>query len=879
MSTTIFRPPDRTTTTIGEMGHPSITVAMLLLSPASRRAQEEEAEEASEVCIAQPPPLTDRIVHQLEDFTGDAITPASQPTPSSRGTASYNTQLSFADSAITPTPFLSHLRAAPGLITRFVPRQKRSRTPDAPLRASGAAEDSSSQGSAVLPLTWGIGPSASTSPDEPLRSCAAAAAASPPGSEGNREDAPTHPQKLVEEHPAAAMPALPAPAAIDEQGSGDECDDDHASHADAAEGPCLPGRMHGHDDAVVVHGSDSDTNEAEPRKGGTSSKEGAASPPSTTVTVAVAAASPAFQSSRMRFVAERIRRRALHHFWLVSELRERVRQRSNDDALPPMSLEQARAFHSVVGLGRSAFISGGAGTGKSILLHHIVRGLEEKFSASHGANRVINLVRVTAPTGVAAVNINGQTLHSFVGFSVDDEGPPPNIDRTINAMRRTHAESRWLATAVLIVDEVSMVTPKFFQHISDVVQALKGNRQPFGGIQMVLIGDFLQLPPIKRRREGHQEGGGGEGEHPVPPKYAFETAAWRHLSPEVHLLKQVFRQSDPVFINLLNEVRFGKLSNEGFATLRALSRLDERSGNGPSESYETHFREARTAVHHHAGGGGGAESAAESRKLKLRSRRQLVEELNQWQFESIPAVMQGEPYEQYLALQQSTSQYDARRLMTDCPFAVTLNLCVGTRVMLVKQLSVPLGLANGSLGVVVGFVPAAEAVCEEEPNLVVEVHRLNPSQRLPVVRFDRGIMFPSEDVALDSPAAADDVSGSAGRVYHPHVVISPRLHSIADPASRDGPPLATCLQIPLVHSWAITIHKSQGLSLDAVDVSLSCMFEPGQAYVALSRARSISGLRVHGLESTSIRACVRAKAFYQSLEEEMAAARLAVDGR
>jgi ATP-dependent DNA helicase PIF1 len=184
--------------------------------------------------------------------------------------------------------------------------------------------------------------------------------------------------------------------------------------------------------------------------------------------------------------------------------------------------------------GQDVLITGPAGTGKSFLIDHLCK----EFAAAG------KVYRILAPTGVAALNIGGQTIHRFLGLRPEIK----TIEDYIKfSMKRTKVP--WGQLDVLVIDEVSMIHPKLFSLFDTIARLHKRNTIPFGGIQMVMIGDFFQLCPIREKTDRAGD-----------PEYIFHTVLWKQLTPKIHVLKKVMRQNDLSFIAALNDLRVGLYS-------------------------------------------------------------------------------------------------------------------------------------------------------------------------------------------------------------------------------------------------------------------------------------------------------------------------------
>ncbi|KAM6396341.1 ATP-dependent DNA helicase PIF1 [Pluvialis apricaria] len=412
---------------------------------------------------------------------------------------------------------------------------------------------------------------------------------------------------------------------------------------------------------------------------------------------------------------------------------------------PPARLSaEQEAVLGAVRSGKSIFFTGCAGTGKSFLLKKIVGSLPPKSTYA------------TASTGVAACHIGGTTLHAFAGIS---SGKAP-LEQCIQLAERPVVRQHWLACQHLIIDEISMVDGKFFDRLEAVARAVRKRDEPFGGIQLIICGDFLQLPPVCKANE--------------ETKFCFQAKSWRkciHINME---LTEVRRQTDKTFVSLLSAVRLGRCTEEVIRLLmQTATNRSERDG----------ILATRLCTHKDD-----VEITNERRLQQLSGEVHAFEALD-----SDPMLV--------------------KLIDAQCPVGGRVELKLGAQVMLAKNLDVSRGLVNGARGVVVGF--------ESE------------EKGLPKVRFLCGVtqVIKMEKWVFKGPSGVN--------------------------LSRQ--------QLPLKLAWAISIHKSQGMSLDCVEISLSRVFESGQAYVALSRARSLAGLRVLDFDPKVVRADPSVLQFYRQL--------------
>ena len=229
-----------------------------------------------------------------------------------------------------------------------------------------------------------------------------------------------------------------------------------------------------------------------------------------------------------------------------------------------LSDEQKSVLELVAEKKKSVFFTGSAGTGKSVLLRETIKVLRDKYK------REPDRVAVTASTGLAACNVGGVTLHSFAGIGLGKEAVPELVRKI---KRNAKPKNRWLRTKVLIIDEISMVDGDLFDKLEAIARSIRNNGRPFGGIQLVITGDFFQLPPVP--------------DYGRIAKFAFDAATWNTSIEHTIGLTQVFRQKDPgmfvyptiaflltrkVFANMLNEMRLGRLTPKSIDSFRKLNR-------------------------------------------------------------------------------------------------------------------------------------------------------------------------------------------------------------------------------------------------------------------------------------------------------------------
>jgi ATP-dependent DNA helicase PIF1 len=420
-----------------------------------------------------------------------------------------------------------------------------------------------------------------------------------------------------------------------------------------------------------------------------------------------------------------------------------------------LSEEQKQAVYAIED-GASVFISGSAGTGKSYLLQY----LKTNYS-DHG-------LHITASTGIAAVNVGGQTLHSWAAIGLGNL-PAAQIIENLFSAKFSRVRRKLKLAKMLAIDEISMISAPVFDLINDLLKAIRGNEKPFGGLQLILFGDFLQLPPINRDRQMADD-----------YQFCFQSKAWKELKPQSIMLKTVFRQADQNFVNLLNNIRFGKISDDDLEILK--SRID--------------LPEKNSAI----------------KPTILASHNAQVDAINQIELKKIPNISQT------FSAKFSGDSLKKDFLRKNCLAPEKMELKVGAQVMMLKNTYQKEGIINGSLGIIQDFAKKTN---------------------YPIVKFNNGAIL----------------------------TIAPEIWALEkfDVEKREIKTEAEMSQIPLLLAWAMTIHKSQGMTLDKVKCDLSKVFADGQIYVALSRVKTLEGLHIDGIDFSRIRANPEIVEFYNQI--------------
>ncbi len=393
----------------------------------------------------------------------------------------------------------------------------------------------------------------------------------------------------------------------------------------------------------------------------------------------------------------------------------------------------------------SLFLTGKAGTGKTTFLREVVRYTKKKCI-------------VLAPTGIAAVNAGAMTIHSFFQFGI---GPfikgviEPKSDFRINKSKLELIRHLQL----LIIDEVSMVRANLMDHIDVELRRIRRNSKPFGGVQLLMIGDLQQLPPIAH---------GGEDEllrQYYKTLYFFSSAALKSMKYSCIELKNVYRQTDRHFIDILNHARDCTLTSQDISDLNA--RYIPGFSPKPEDGY-----------------------------IRLMTHNRQVDYVNETELEKLDS----KPYT-FVAAVTGTFPEESY------PTANSLTLKKGAQVMFIKN-DPERRFINGTLGEVKSIDKNSIAVRLAESGTVIDVEPMEWQN----IRYQ----FDEESKEISSK--------QIGRFK----------------------------QYPLEAAWAITVHKSQGLTFDKAIIDVHAAFSPGQAYVALSRCRTLDGLVLSSPVSASV---------------------------
>jgi len=324
--------------------------------------------------------------------------------------------------------------------------------------------------------------------------------------------------------------------------------------------------------------------------------------------------------------------------------------------------QQQKAVNTVL-KGNNVFLTGGGGTGKSYVLEHIIDIFKEKYKEN-----LKTFIGITSTTGSSALLIGGTTIHSFSGLGVSREDEEQYIQRI---SKRRYLIKRFKNIKTLIIDEISMLTPRTFRMIYRLSQLIRKNNSPFGGIQVILSGDFCQLGPILEQHILHHD-----------LEYCFETPEWEASDIQVIHFKTIHRQSDTQFIETLQKIRMGISDQDTTSVLinRFRKPLDNPYGIEPVQLFPT---------------------------------REKANEINQRYFSKINNEKEIKSYHLTVSVETRNSDNPLsvemnkpeieRKIKAQLPIDDTIQLCIGCQVILVVNLSVDEGLVNGSKGRVESF--------------------------------------------------------------------------------------------------------------------------------------------------------------------------------
>lgn len=393
-----------------------------------------------------------------------------------------------------------------------------------------------------------------------------------------------------------------------------------------------------------------------------------------------------------------------------------------------MNEKQQYAYDKVLE-GDNVFISGSGGTGKSWILSEI-----RKWAIQNHVK-----LQITSTSGASAILCGGRTINSFLGIGLATKSAKALYEDV--CCKQPHLIKTLQMLDILAIDEISMMSAELFDKISEFLKLIRKNNKPFGEIQLILLGDFCQLPPING-------------------KYCFKADTWKLLNMETIMLTQIMRQNNEEFIFILEELRFGRCNSDIRRRLRLL-----RDTEFPDDGIKPTI---------------------------LYCKNVDVDAINNHEYNLLLA---DNPIRR--EYKTTYASHIIKNWAKSVPEIV--DLCVGAQVMVTWNINVAMEIANGSRGVIM---------------------ELNKS---------------SVNIKL--------VNGNTVNI--PYVTIP----------MDDTQKHLTCTFMPLRLAWATTIHKSQGATLDRIIINIEDAFDYGQSYVAISRARNISDIKIIGAIKSSFFKC------------------------
>lgn len=456
-----------------------------------------------------------------------------------------------------------------------------------------------------------------------------------------------------------------------------------------------------------------------------------------------------------------------------------VHELKRDSRIQRDSLQKEAIFRAVEKR-ENLFITGCGGVGKSYVIATIREQLTTKGLC----------VAVTATTGISACPLLGCTLHHWMGLGLAKD----DFLFLLSRARKVYNRGRWLKTDVLIIDEISMMNPRMLDLLDQIARIIRNRKSlPFGGMQVILVGDFGQLPPIYKTPAEKWQG----------LTFAFEYPKWNQYfgkTRTIHLTEN-FRQGDSELQKRLGVLRFAEhtKSDDEF-WLKQTRPLPKEMDSLVTKLFPTN---------------------READEVNQQKFAELCPDQKQWvTFTSI-----SKDYEKGIGDPSMTKLF-LKNMEESCLAQPEIVLAPGARVMLVANLNVEEHLVNGTCGTLVAW---------SEP----EICKPFPVQRYPLVDFE----LPDGKITQQ-------------KILPHHWKLTVR-----------NTVLAEYIQVPLKLAWALTIHKSQGMTLSKVAINLKRVFECGQGYTGLSRVKDLQGLWLTGYQSEAFRAHPAVKEFYNDLQK------------
>ena len=409
--------------------------------------------------------------------------------------------------------------------------------------------------------------------------------------------------------------------------------------------------------------------------------------------------------------------------------------------------------------GENLFITGPAGCGKSFIVN--------KFYNHYIKHNDCKYIHKTSTTGISAILIKGITIHSFSGLETGKESAIYYLDKI--RKKKHKVLKNILDTKVLIIDEISMMSIEFFEKLEYIIRKIKGNGKIFGGIQLIVTGDFCQLPPINS-------------------DFCFNSQLFKKLFENNRIyLNKNYRQNDPYFSNILMKIRMENINDNIIQTLSKC--VNKKFPKNIKSTKLFAIKKNSDFVNNYY------LNKLIEKKLKTNNYKLKIYNKN------IKEFVNSQYHESF-----------TKKFASNLPVKSEITLTINTLVIICCNMP-EYDVVNGTTGKVVDF-----------DNLNNPILKLNNNTHLTIQRFE----WETKDIYNNT---------------------------------------YTFSQYPLILGWAITIHKSQGMSLDYVKINLDkSIFEYGQAYVALSRVKSLNGLSLYKFNKNSIKTHPKVIKYYESFE-------------
>lgn len=399
--------------------------------------------------------------------------------------------------------------------------------------------------------------------------------------------------------------------------------------------------------------------------------------------------------------------------------------------------EQSKIITDIMKNNKNVVILGSAGTGKSTVVKEIIKECNKNN---------VN-IGITATTGCAAILIGGSTLHSFMGIGTAQEEPQHLVN---NILSKKNILLKLYKLQILLIDEISMMNAEMFTKVSNVLSIIRNNSKPFGGIQVIMVGDFYQLPPVT-----------GE--------FCFKSEIWKDMDFNIHQLTKIYRQSDMYFQELLERAKQSIITQEDIEVLKKCKYHKFSNDISPTRLYALNVN---------------------------------VKTINDIEYSKLNTT---EKEYKTIYKNKKSQQYASKYQIED-----TLKLRIGAQVMVTKNIDFDNNIINGTRGVVVSMSDA---------NVTIKLTNHN-----------------NYTIGWSKINSADDDS----------IQIE---------------------YIPIKLAWAITIHKSQGVTLDCAEIDLGDdIFQCGQAYTALSRVKDLNSVRIVNLCKNSFKTHSDVHSFYKHIK-------------